>query len=503
MKNFWQRWVKRLKGATPDEALQAQHDRLAAIPDQIHGLHAELDRVTQRVAHIGDEGNRLLTGLHQRIAEAADDGAGRLAELQQRIARAGDEGSGALTDLQQRIAQAADEDARKLADIRRDIMQAGDDGARTLTDLQQRVIMAANDGVRKLAELRDGMLRVGDERVAELAELRQQIERAYAEDARRLADLQQHVESMASEHNRLREQIQEFRDELHEATAGQERAETLLRALDRNLKLEHSEQLEFSQRIRHRESELGRRTDRTLWIAGAALLLGVASGSAMLWTVRNNDRMLAAMDKDIGDIKRSMAQAPANVSDADKDGAADAPAAAIDDSSLAAPEVQVARPPPTDAPELPEPVVFATGLPALLNGLKATRADTHAFFEQNAAQEGVVSLPSGLQYRILSRGSGSKPDLSSTVVVNYRAFLADGTEVNSAYADRDPEIATFKVAELTPGWKEALQRMEEGAQWELYIPPELASAGGTRKRSLYGYQPLIYVIELKSVIDGS
>jgi FKBP-type peptidyl-prolyl cis-trans isomerase len=122
--------------------------------------------------------------------------------------------------------------------------------------------------------------------------------------------------------------------------------------------------------------------------------------------------------------------------------------------------------------------------------------EAEAFLQEIAGQDGVVSLPSGLQYRVLKDGSGSgrSPQTTDTVVLKYRATLPDGREVG-----RSEEATPFKVSDLMPGWQEALQHMEEGAQWELYVPPSLATRGGTRKRGMLGLQPLIYQLELVAI----
>jgi FKBP-type peptidyl-prolyl cis-trans isomerase FklB len=95
-----------------------------------------------------------------------------------------------------------------------------------------------------------------------------------------------------------------------------------------------------------------------------------------------------------------------------------------------------------------------------------------AFMEANAKKQGVKTLPSGLQYKVLAEGSGSSPKPADDVTVNYRGTLIDGTEFDSSYMRGQP--ATFKIAAVIPGWKEALQSMKKGSRWQLFIPPGLA-----------------------------
>jgi FKBP-type peptidyl-prolyl cis-trans isomerase FklB len=94
------------------------------------------------------------------------------------------------------------------------------------------------------------------------------------------------------------------------------------------------------------------------------------------------------------------------------------------------------------------------------------------FLAANAKRDDVVSLPSGLQYRVLEPGSGKKPAATDTVTVNYRGTLIDGTEFDSSYSRKKP--ATFRADRVIEGWREALQLMQEGAKWELFIPARLA-----------------------------
>jgi FKBP-type peptidyl-prolyl cis-trans isomerase FklB len=97
---------------------------------------------------------------------------------------------------------------------------------------------------------------------------------------------------------------------------------------------------------------------------------------------------------------------------------------------------------------------------------------SEAFLASNKTKEGVVTLPSGLQYRILKAGDGKKPAETDTVVCHYRGTLTDGTEIDSSYNRNQP--ATFPVRAVIPGWREALQLMSVGSTWELFIPPQLA-----------------------------
>ena len=95
-----------------------------------------------------------------------------------------------------------------------------------------------------------------------------------------------------------------------------------------------------------------------------------------------------------------------------------------------------------------------------------------AFLAENAKQPGVETLPSGLQYKIITAGTGPKPKLSDTVKTHYKGTLIDGKEFDSSYSRGEP--ATFPVTGVIKGWTEALQLMPVGSKWQLYIPAALA-----------------------------
>jgi FKBP-type peptidyl-prolyl cis-trans isomerase FklB len=95
-----------------------------------------------------------------------------------------------------------------------------------------------------------------------------------------------------------------------------------------------------------------------------------------------------------------------------------------------------------------------------------------AFLAENKKKEGVKTLPSGLQYKIIKEGTGKTPMASDTVVTQYKGTFINGTEFASSYQRNEP--ATFPVKGVMPGWTQALQMMKEGSKWQLFVPPELA-----------------------------
>jgi FKBP-type peptidyl-prolyl cis-trans isomerase FklB len=119
------------------------------------------------------------------------------------------------------------------------------------------------------------------------------------------------------------------------------------------------------------------------------------------------------------------------------------------------------------------------------------------YLAANKKKQGVVELPSGLQYKIVEQGSGKKPVSSDTVTVHYRGTLIDGTEFDSSYARGEP--ATFQIATIINGWQEALVLMSEGAKWQVFIPPALAYGSGGAGQSIGPNETLVFEIELVSI----
>ncbi len=115
------------------------------------------------------------------------------------------------------------------------------------------------------------------------------------------------------------------------------------------------------------------------------------------------------------------------------------------------------------------------------------------FLEENKKKDGVVTLPSGLQYKVITAGKGEKPKASDTVETNYRGTLVDGTEFDSSYKRK--ETATFPVTGVIPGWTEALQLMPVGSKWQLVIPSNLAY-GENAPPEIGANSTLIFEVEL-------
>jgi FKBP-type peptidyl-prolyl cis-trans isomerase len=127
------------------------------------------------------------------------------------------------------------------------------------------------------------------------------------------------------------------------------------------------------------------------------------------------------------------------------------------------------------------------------------KAEGVAFLAANKTKEGVVTLSDGLQYKILTAGTGPKPTASDSVVCNYRGTLINGTEFDSSYKRGQP--ATFGVGQVIKGWTEALQLMPVGSKWQLFIPSSLAYAERGAGADIGPDATLTFEVELLSIVD--
>jgi FKBP-type peptidyl-prolyl cis-trans isomerase FklB len=131
-----------------------------------------------------------------------------------------------------------------------------------------------------------------------------------------------------------------------------------------------------------------------------------------------------------------------------------------------------------------------------VNGEKNTK-EGEAFLAANKKKEGVVTLSSGLQYKILKSGDGPKPTKDQTVKCHYRGTLIDGTEFDNSYKRGEP--TEFPVGQVVKGWTEALQLMPVGSKWQLFIPSDLAYGPNGAGQMIGPNATLIFDIELLSI----
>ena len=128
---------------------------------------------------------------------------------------------------------------------------------------------------------------------------------------------------------------------------------------------------------------------------------------------------------------------------------------------------------------------------------ETNKKEGDAFLAANKSKDGIVALPSGLQYKILQEGTGAKPTAADTVTVNYRGTLINGTEFDSSYKRGQP--SSFPVGGIIKGWTEALLLMPVGSKWQLFIPPDLAYGPRQASPAIGPNSTLLFEVELLSI----
>ena len=130
--------------------------------------------------------------------------------------------------------------------------------------------------------------------------------------------------------------------------------------------------------------------------------------------------------------------------------------------------------------------------------INAQKFAGEVFLNANKAKEGVVQLPSGVQYMVLKEGTGNKPSISDTVKAHYKGALLDGKEFDSSFRRNQPFTAPLRS--LIKGWQEVLPLMKEGSHWRLWIPSELAYGDRGAGSDIPGGATLMFEVELISIV---
>lgn len=152
---------------------------------------------------------------------------------------------------------------------------------------------------------------------------------------------------------------------------------------------------------------------------------------------------------------------------------------------------------PTTAPTTPSTTTPSTQPTTPVDIAEQNKQAGTAFLTANKNQSGVVTLPSGLQYKIIDAGTGPKPGKNDVVTVDYEGKHLDGKIFDSSYQRGQP--ATFPVSGVIPGWQEALQMMNTGATWELYIPADLAYGERGAAGAIGPNETLVFKVHLISI----
>ena len=129
---------------------------------------------------------------------------------------------------------------------------------------------------------------------------------------------------------------------------------------------------------------------------------------------------------------------------------------------------------------------------------KVAKAEGEKYLAENAKKEGVITLPSGLQYQVLREGNGKKPSAKDSVKCHYEGFLIDGTVFDSSVQRGEP--AVFGLQQVIAGWTEGLQLMQEGAKYRFFIPYRLAYGEGGAGQMIPPFATLVFDVELIEVV---
>lgn len=452
---------------------------------------------------------------------------GRLFSRLKKTSDAGGQDVARPKDLEREVSAISGENrvlAEEVRRVRTDSGDASTEEHRKVVDLQQ---------VRHDIEL----ARSADQRkLAELEELNSNIEAARDADSKKIHDLGKQLAKLESERNQTLDKVRTLEGSLTEAASRLERAEQQIQDLQattaEQAKQYNSILVEANKRLEstdNRVSELDqkRRNDRqeflktyqdmllrfrkqdlrlnwTITAAGFAILLGTVVGAVMIWDVQRNSALLSSVSLDLKNLIASVNGQLSLQQDSQKENlqhSLPAMLPPVPRTTLAAqPEKRTAANEQPAQLSSNATISKNSGPPRDRAGIRQfTREDARRFFEENARAEGVVSLESGVQYRMINPGSGKAPTLSDKVVVAYVGIKPDGTIFDDTYMNEKP--LTFSMQDVLPGWREVLLKMEEGAEFDLFLPPNLATRGGVRKRGMLGYEPSLYRIELLKVVE--
>jgi hypothetical protein len=346
-------------------------------------------------------------------------------------------------------------------------------------------------------------MHAGDEHgntVVLLDRVRDKLASAGKADVSRIASLEQRLAELETEHAATGKQLQVMEKDLAVTSSSLENTHIQVKALERQL--EDGQQL-YLQTVQETQLQLRKQDMRLNWltlVSVFALLLAAVASAILIWDVQKNAGLLAGMSADIRQLVQTVERQGGRSQSAAQDTQSDAPGAPHkklpplpDQSSMPSPAMLQPIPDFLPAPDAVSPDNVPTGMDA------APDDEVRQFFERNASMPGMVSLPGGVQYRVVRQGDGKSPGLGDWVIVDYLGMTRDGNIFDNTYDSG--QRAIFGMDGLLPGWQEPLLRMQEGAEFEVYVPPEIANISGISSTSKQRMEPGIYLIELIQVVE--
>jgi FKBP-type peptidyl-prolyl cis-trans isomerase len=419
-----------------------------------------------------------------------------------------------LSQVRTHFEQARTEDSRKIA---------------ALEQLREKTEAHHNLDREKFAELerRIDELETGRDQTAELERRINELETGRDQTREQTRTLQASLATTATRLEATSNQIREVRDlaedqartfeaSLSHAATRIDNTEDYVRSVEMKLGNKHRLFAKTLQEIQLDQRRQDQRANWTIITAGFALLLVTITGAILIWNMQNNAGVLANINDDMQSLMTSINEHPGLHTELPGPPPLPAlpteepiqPEAVSPTASKVLPDIrslpQAAKPATTSAPAdnylPPDNDRETTRLAKRLSTPSGSRQDASTFFEENATKAGIVELPSGLQYRVVKAGSGTTPTMTDKVVVDFLAATPEGKVIDQTYFAGKP--ATYRMNEVSPGLREALLQMQEGAEWEVFVPPQLAQKRGVRKRSMVGFEPTVYLVQLQKVIVG-
>ena len=307
----------------------------------------------------------------------------------------------------------------------------------------------------------------------------------------------------------LSEQATEFKASLLENANSLQAAVTHVEKLEAEYRLYEGMLQEVQAQLRRQD----RRLVSAVWVAAVALLLAVVAGAVLIWEVQRNATVLNSMSADLKRLMSAMEQNPGvpQQSLQPTDQAVVEPVTTAEDvtvvtsTTTAAVDVQVQE----EAGEMNGEAVDDAGFSNSNDGhdviadhevrRQAFPRNKRAFFIEGISSEEEIALPGGIHYQVVQPGRGRSPVLTDRVAVDYLGITQDGRVFDDTYSLGQP--AEFYINELAPAWQETLLSMQEGAQWEVSVPPGLVLINSESGDGMPENESGTYLIELLEIIE--
>jgi FKBP-type peptidyl-prolyl cis-trans isomerase len=336
--------------------------------------------------------------------------------------------------------------------------------------------------------------------------------------------------------DRSQQQVMMLESSLADTSTRLETADSEIRKVKKKLDLEHRLYMHTVQEVQSQVRIQDQRLGWTMMAAVFAMLLGTVAGAILIRDVQKNARILADMSRDVDQLRSTFEQPSAMQPLATVEEPASLPGVT---TKVDIPQTDFPREPkitrPSSATSRKKPAATARRQPTnhymLSSALSRARqapgnrgevvapyikeimakreANRYRQYvtneentnEENTANQLLITLPGGTQYRVVKNGNGKSPAPGDKVRVNYLAITPDGKVLTETYSSGEP--VTLDTNAMEPHLREALLKMEEGAEWEVYIPARLSPKGAIKARDRLASRQKVYLIELLQVIKGN